>query len=147
MIRSAAALIILSVANGGADDWPAYGKDPARSTVTDESLTFPLTEAWVYTSAQPPSPAWPEPGVEMSRVDFDKAFQPVVAEGLLFFGSSADDTVQALDVANGHMRWRFTAGGPIRFAPHLKAGRCFFAADDGTNGRELWKVEAVWPPR
>ncbi len=42
--------------------------------------------------------------------DFDYAPQAVSAGGRVFFGSSADDTVRALDLADGREIWRFTTG-------------------------------------
>jgi len=143
--------------------------DPARSGVTAEKLALPLAKAWEYRQPQPPAPAWPEPGKELNRLDFDRAPQPVAAAGLVYFGSSADDTVRALDAATGSPVWRFTAGGPIRFAPCVADGRLYVAADDGwvycldaRTGRQVWTFRAApaddlllgngrmisrWPPR
>ena len=131
-------------------DWPAYGADAARSGVTAEKLTFPLSKIWAYEPPQAPRPAWPEPGRELHRLDFDYAPQPVAADGLVYFGSTVDDTVRALDAATGELRWRFTTGGPIRFAPAVADGRCYVASDDGwlycldgATGEELWRFHAA----
>ena len=105
-----------------AADWPAYKADGRRSSVTPEELAFPLAERWSYKPRQSPRPAWPEPGKELNRVDFDYAYQPVAAGGLVYFGSSADDTVRALRAETGELVWRFTADGPVRFAPALARG-------------------------
>ena len=133
-----------------ADDWPTYKKDPARSGVTAESLTFPLVKKWAYEPSQPPMPAWPEPGKELHRMDFDYAFQPVAAGGLVYFGSSADDTVRALNVATGELVWRFTANGPIRFAPTIGHDKAYVASDDGwvycldaRTGELVWRFHAA----
>ena len=142
-------LALAASAVAGAD-WPAYRADAARSGTTKEKLTFPLHIDWAYTSPQPPAPAWPEPGREMHRIDFDYAFQPVIAGGLVYFGSSTDDTLRALDAATGKLKWRFTTGGPIRFAPHLADGKCYVASDDGVvycldaaTGKLAWKFRAA----
>jgi len=131
-------------------DWPAYGADAGRSHRTNETLEFPLEAAWTYVPTQPPQPAWPEPGKELHRLDFDYAPQPVVANGLVCFGSSADDTVRALDAATGQMRWHFTTGGPVRFAPALGGGRAYVASDDGwlyaldaASGTLIWKFHGA----
>ena len=131
-------------------DWPAYRADAARSGTTKEKLAFPLHIAWAYTPPQPPAPAWPEPGREMHRIDFDYAFQPVIAGGLVYFGSSSDDTLRALDAATGKLKWRFTAGGPIRFAPHIAGRKCYVASDDGfvycldaATGKLVWEFRAA----
>ena len=131
-------------------DWPMYGHDPARSATTSESLAFPLSKLWSYEPSQPPRPAWPEPGKELHRMDFDYAFQPVAAGGLLYFGSSADDTVRALNAATGELVWSFTSGGPVRFAPAIARGKAYVGSDDGwlysldaRTGKPVWTFRAA----
>ena len=118
--------------------------------MTEEKLEFPLGLSWVYESPQHPCPAWPEPSREMHRLDFDYAFQPVAVNGLVYFGSSADDTIRALEMRTGKVKWRFTTGGPIRFAPHIANGKCYAASDDGfvycldaAAGNLLWTFRAA----
>lgn len=130
--------------DGGAADWPAYKHDAARSSVTVEKVALPLAASWTW-QGQPPRPAWGEPGRSLNPLDFDYAAQPVVAGGMVVLGSSADDTVRAFDAETGAPRWQFTCGGPVRFAPQLDGGRCYFAADDGFvrcleagTGAEIW---------
>ena len=118
---------VVSAASLSAADWPCYSADTARTSASTQRLAFPLTSAWTYHPVQPPAPAWPEPGREQHRLDFDYAFQPVVAGGRVFFGSSADDTVRALGLADGQVQWQFTAGGPIRFAPAYADGNLYVA--------------------
>ncbi|MDA0840622.1 MAG: PQQ-binding-like beta-propeller repeat protein [Planctomycetota bacterium] len=137
-----------------ADDWPAYRHDIRRSGVTEEELNFPLNEKWSFENLRPPSPAWDEPGVEMNRLDFDYALQPVVSDGLVFFGSSTDDTVRAIETMSGKVRWRFTTNGPVRFAPQIDDGRCHFASDDGLaycldakSGTLLWSFRTAFDSR
>ncbi|MCF7675454.1 MAG: PQQ-binding-like beta-propeller repeat protein [Akkermansiaceae bacterium] len=113
-----------------ADDWPCFRKDERRSAATSEALSFPLTAAWAYRGAAP-RPAWPEPGRTVNWFDFDYACQPVSAGGVVVFGSSAEDTVYALGENDGRIIWKFTADAPVRFAPHLAGGMCYFASDDG----------------
>lgn len=142
---------LLSIATAvSAADWPAYRGDASQSGVTSETLAFPLTQVWQYRPAQAPRPAWPEPGRHMHRTDFDYAFQPVAAGGLVFLASSADDTLRALDAKSGAERWHFTARGPLRFAPQVAGGRCYFAGDDGyvycleaATGRLVWEFRAA----
>ena len=133
-----------------AADWPAYKADAARSGVAGEALQFPLQNVWKYEPARGPAPAWPEPGRELHRLDFDYAFQPVVAGGIVCFGSSADDTVRALDAASGKLKWKFTTGGPIRFAPAMADGKTYLASDDGSlyclnaaTGKLVWRFRAA----
>jgi len=144
-------LINCSMASpGGATDWPCYQNDARRSGVSSEKISMPLANTWVYEPAQPPRPAWPEPGRELHRIDFDYAPQPVIAQGLVIFGSSADDTVRALDAASGELRWQFTTAGPVRFAQHVVDGKCYVASDDGFlycldagSGNLVWKFLAA----
>jgi outer membrane protein assembly factor BamB len=135
---------------GWSADWPAYRADAARSGATSEHLEFPLAPVWEYQPSQAPSPAWPEPGREMHRIDFDYAFQPVIAGGLVYFGSSTDDTLRALDAVTGKLKWRFTTGGPVRFAPHIAGRTCYVAGDDGVvycldaaTGKLVWEFRAA----
>ncbi len=128
-----------------ADDWPAYRRDAKRSAVTSETIRFPLHRQWSYRTAQSPQPAWPEPGRAYNALDFDNAFVPVVASGIVYFGSSGDDAVRAVDATTGELKWSFVTGAPIRFAPHIDAGKLYVASDDGcvycldaANGKELW---------
>ncbi len=114
-----------------ADEWPMVQHDPGRSGITAEDLRFPLAPVWRYMPANPPLPAWSQPGKELHRMDFDYAFQPVAAGGLVYFASSSDDTVRAVDAATGKRVWRFAADGPIRFAPSISGGRAFVGSDDG----------------
>ena len=112
-------------------DWPMYKADAARSSTTSATLKLPLEKAWTSSPPQTPRPAWPEPGKEAHSMDFDYAFQPVAAAGTVCFGSSADDTVRALDATTGDLRWTFTCNGPVRFAPALFDGNVYVASDDG----------------
>ena len=146
---SLVAAMALSVALSGplaADDWPAYRHDLARSGVTAEQLPTPLHRQWTHQPAHAPMPAWPEPGRELHRIAFDYVFDVVAANGLAYYGSSADGKVYALDLATGLVPWSFLTEGPVRFAPAVENGRVFVASDDGFlyclsagAGELLWK--------
>ncbi len=133
-----------------ADDWPAFDRDPQRSAASSETLKLPLEIVWSYESAQRPRPAWSEPGRTANMFEFDLAFQAVSAGGLVYFGSSADDTVYALNATDGKIKWTFTTGAPVRFAPQIADGNCIFASDDGwlyclnaATGGSVWKVRVA----
>jgi outer membrane protein assembly factor BamB len=146
-------LILLGSAASAAD-WPTYRHDVARTGATSESLAAPLAMDWVYVSVHPPRPAWPRPAVrpregweQRHRVIFDDAFQVAVSGELVYFGSSADNKVYALDAATGRQRWSFFTGGPIRLAPTVSGNRVLVGSDDGFvyclkagDGKVLWKV-------
>ena len=129
------AAIVLSISPfAGAADWPTYLANSERGAVTAEALSFPLKQAWVRTVKHAPRPAWPPPANVPNLdeiVHFDRAFQPVVAGGLLYFGSSVDDTVYCIDAATSKPKWSFTTEGPIRLAPVIAEGRALVASDDG----------------
>ena len=120
-------LVVGSPWCAAAKDWPTYRGDAARSGWTDESLPAGLALRWSYHPRHPPQPAWPRE----ERVQFDRAFHVAVAGGLVFFGSSADGKVYALDAAGGTERWSFFTDGPVRLAPTVHRDRVFVASDDG----------------
>ena len=126
-----------------AADWPMYRADSARSSYTSEQLPEGLMLQWTYQSPHPPTPAW----LTRNRQQFDRAYQPVVAGGALYYGSSADCKVYALDAVTGKTRWIFFTDGPVRFAPVVWQDRLFVTSDDGhlycltaTDGQLLWKL-------
>ena len=112
-----------------------------------------MSPSWTYRTSSAPQPAWPEPGKELHRLDFDFCFEPVVSQGLVLFGSSADDSLRALDLKTGELRWRIATGGPIRFAPAVVEGRCYVTSDDGqvyclelSTGKLKWKFRGGLDP-
>jgi len=125
---------------GQAGDWPTYGHDYARRSVTDQTLTWPLHASWIFQTRHQPRPAWPNPAPQdywhrLNKLEptmtFDRAFQVVGADGTLYFGTSADDQVIALDARTGRRLWTFIAQGPIRLAPTVHEGRVYVGSDDG----------------
>ena len=127
-----------------AADWPTYRGDAERSSYTAETLPGELSLQWTYASGHAPQPAW---SGRDTRTPYDRAYHPVVAEGLLVFGSSADCRIHALDAATGAARWTFFTDGPVRFAPVLWEDRVLAVSDDGhlycltaAEGRLVWKI-------
>src|SRR3954465_8985608 len=100
---SVAILYGITCASLSAADWPTYMHDNGRSGVTAESLPLPLSERWVCRSPVPPQPAWPDPqpNAEMHKMKFDDAFYTVAVGDTVYFGSSVDHQVHALDAATG----------------------------------------------
>ncbi len=128
-----------SIENG---DWPQYRADAGRTGYTPAPLPETLSLSWKREQGAP-DPAWT--GVH-TRMTFDHAYQPVVSGKTLFYGSSVDCRVYAVDTENGRVRWTFTTGGPVRFAPAVWRDRLFVVSDDGhlyclaaKTGRELWR--------
>lgn len=130
-----------------AADWPQYKNDAARSGYTAEALPSNLKQAWVLKCRQAPIPAWPNVGNQ--RMLFDFAYQPVIAGNTLYYGSSADCQLHAIDVKTGKEKWTFFTNAPIRFAPIVHQGLVFVASDDGclyavntVDGKLAWKLRA-----
>ena len=133
----------------GPGSWPGYRCDNARSGACPEGLPTPLHLQWTYVPRHKPRPAWPEPCKEVHHLAFDYAPQVAIAHGLVFFGSSADHKVYAVELATGRERWSFFTGGPVRFAPAVWRDRVFAASDDGrlyclsaSDGKLLWRFKA-----
>jgi outer membrane protein assembly factor BamB len=143
-----------------AGDWPTYRHDNARSAVTAEPVKPPLTQCWVYQPRHAPEPAWSEPNprpvggwygqTELRRVHFDDAFHVAVSGGGVYFGSSADGQVVALDAKTGRERWSLLTGGPVRLAPTVWRNKVYIGSDDGcvyclrtSDGNEQWKFRAA----
>lgn len=134
---------LLFAVNIQAADWPMYRADAERSGYTPEQLPERLALRWSYQSSHAPMSAWPT----RNRQQFDRAYQPVIADGVLCYGSSADCKLYALDAATGKSRWTFFTDGPVRFAPVIWRDRLFVASDDGylyclavKDGQLLWKL-------
>lgn len=130
--------LVFTCALAGAGDWPTYRHDAARSGITAEALRPPLVECWRFVSRVAPDPAWEAPRdvpvegiLELGRTRFDDAHHVAVADGRVYFGTSGDGRLCALDVATGKKVWARHAGGPVRLAPSFSDGRVYFGADDG----------------
>ncbi|MFW6106815.1 MAG: PQQ-binding-like beta-propeller repeat protein, partial [bacterium] len=128
----------------GSVDWPTYRGDAGRSGYTEGTLADDLTVHWRFTARHAPRPAW---SGRDTRMPFDRAMHPVVSDGRVFFGSSVDCKVYALDAATGDERWHFFCDGPIRFAPAVDGDRLFVVSDDGhlyclatADGSLLWRI-------
>jgi len=147
-----------------AADWPTAGGDIRRTNVSADALALPLVEGWRHAPPHAPRPAWPESPAKQDvyrkvyglspTVTFDRAFQPVIAQGRLYYGSSADDAVRCLDAASGKPLWAYVAEGPVRLAPTVHSGKVYFGSDDGcvycleaADGSLVWKHRPVEPDR
>jgi hypothetical protein len=124
-----------------AADWPMWRCDAARSGASEEVLPAELHLQWMR-QLPPPSPAWPDE----PRLAMDWTYEPVVAGHTMFVPCSAGDSLVALDIETGQLRWRFYAQGPVRLAPAAWQGRVYFVCDDGylyclagDDGKLLWK--------
>ena len=143
------ALLLLAF-TAAAEDWPTFMHDRARSGVSGEVLQFPLNELWSYTPPAEPVRAWPspQPGYnELPKLAFDDATHVAMAGDTVYFGSSVDNGIHAVDARTGAKRWTFFTEGPVRLAPTVAGGRVFAGSDDGLvycldakDGRLVWSA-------
>ena len=145
-------LTLLLCRAAGAEDWPTYMHDNARSGITAEELALPLSLHWQITPPAPHKPAWPGPQKgyrEQKKLVFDDSFATVVVGGTVYFGSSVDSRIYAIDAATGKTRWSFATGGAVRLAPSVDSGKVYAGSDDGyaycleaESGKLIWQVRA-----
>ena len=145
-----------------ASDWPVYMHDAQRSGVTADGIGTNLAPAWVYPRTARPARAWADEAKKDGSVDvpsqrafkqrnlFDGVNHVAVAQGLLFFGSATEHTVNCLDAFTGEPRWTFFTDGPVRMAPTWAANRVYAGSDDGSaycleaaTGKLIWKHAAA----
>jgi outer membrane protein assembly factor BamB len=153
----------INAASTKAEDWPTFNHDGHRSGVTNERLELPLKEAWLFKVIHRPKPSWPPPARQdfwhrhynlRATVTYDRAFHVVGVGEKVFFGSSVDDKVYALDAKTGQELWTFFTEGPIRLAPAISDNRVYVASDDGNvyclsadEGSLIWKYKVTEPNR
>ncbi len=149
----------LVATKAAAQSWSTYRHDNRRSGVTDCELAFPLTEQWVRRSELPPQAAWTGPakwdawagnsGLQSMR-NFDPCFFVTAGDGKVFFGSSVDDAVHAIDASTGREVWVYFTGAAVRFPPTINDGLAYFGSDDGNvyccdaeHGELRWRKRAA----
>lgn len=132
---------LLSVAVVQGADWPMARHDARRSGSGVEELAEDLHPQW-RRSLPPLVPAWPD----QPKMQFDRAYDPVVVGRTLYLASSRHDWVAAFDTRTGKETWRYFAEGPVRFAPLVHRDRIYFTSDDGhlyclkaADGSLVWK--------
>jgi len=128
------AVLLLSAVLWGsvqAGQWSTYRANPMRSGAIENTVGPTLSLQWKYVPVHPPKPAWPLPSEEMPRMHNDNAYHTVVANGMVYWGSSVTNKVYAVDAARGKLQWSFVTEGPIRFAPTISNKRVYVGSDDG----------------
>jgi outer membrane protein assembly factor BamB len=126
-------------------DWPTWRYDHNRSASTPEQLADKLYLQWqVKYSAR--IPVWDDP-LNQNLMQFDRIFEPIVADNKIFLGFNDQDKVVALDINSGKELWHYYADGPVRFPLTALKGNVYFISDDGyiyciksDNGSLVWKV-------
>ncbi len=115
----------------GADDWPTYRGDNARSG------------QGVAAVADDPQPVW-------SRALGSRLSAPISADGKVFVCAVDRHQVMALDLSSGATCWTFTTGGRVDSPPTYWQGRVIFGSADGTvqclsaaDGKLVWRYDAA----
>jgi outer membrane protein assembly factor BamB len=113
-------------------DWRTYRHDSARTGRTSAAIPGQPRLIWQL-------PA--QPDAEPSA--------PVCAGGLVFIGRS-NGSVQALEAANGQIRWRAYTGGGVRYPPTIAGDLALAGSDDGwayafraATGAPVWRFRAA----
>ena len=115
------------VSSSSALDWPAFHGNAQRSGYTSEAVTGELKLTWSLKMPHAPTPAWSRNG----RIRYDDVFQPVVADGTVYFGDHAEGLLRAIDLKTGREKWTFQTNGPIRCAPAVWKNSVVIGSDDG----------------
>ncbi len=127
-----------------AEDWPMWRYDAGRTASSSEELTDELYLQWVkhYT---PREQVWDDP-LNNDLMQFDKVFEPIAVDGILYIGFNDQDKVVALNSATGYEIWTFYADGPVRLPLVYNKGKIYFTSDDGylycisaKEGSLIWK--------
>ena len=126
-------------------DWPMWRYDFGRTASTPEQLADKLYLQWQvkYSARQP---VWDDP-LNQNLMQFDRIFEPIVADNKIFLGFNDQDKVIALDINSGKEIWHFYADGPVRFPLAAFKGNVYFISDDGYcyclnagTGSLVWKL-------
>lgn len=110
---SALAGLVAALALPAAADWTSFRGDAALSGVAREPLPAGLEPLWTFEAAD---------GFEGTAA---------IAGGTVYVGS-LDGNLYALDLENGKLRFKYTAGGEIKSSPAVAAGTVYFGDEAGT---------------
>ncbi len=167
-IRTLACLLFLAAnVAAPAADWPMWRFDANRSAASPHGLPGNLQLHWTREYA-PRVQVWDDP-LNHDLMQYDRVFEPVVADGRMFLGFNDSDKLVALDTKTGAELWRFYTEGPLRLPPAVSEGRVYATSDDGflycvnaADGALIWKfrggpsaqkvignkrVVSAWPAR
>jgi len=76
-----------------------------RTGYTPQELTPPYCILWAHAVRHKPRPAWKEPAWEPQRIDFDYAYAVSGQGDTVYYASSSDHALHALDLATGREKW------------------------------------------
>uniref|UniRef100_UPI002608713D outer membrane protein assembly factor BamB family protein n=1 Tax=uncultured Gimesia sp. TaxID=1678688 RepID=UPI002608713D len=126
-------------------DWPMWRGNIERTGVTSEVLPDQLHLNW---SRRLPlyQVAWPNE----ERLQYDLAYEPVSVGNRILVGSPLMGSLTAFDAKTGEVSWKFSANGPVRFAPVVSGENVMLGSDDGylyclnlSDGVLRWKIKGA----
>ncbi|MBZ0254709.1 PQQ-binding-like beta-propeller repeat protein [bacterium] len=136
------------ILNAASADWPMWRYDAGRSAASPQELPEEMHLQWIREYPQL-KPTWDDP-LNRDLMQFDTIYEPIAANGMLYFGSNAYDRVIALNAETGEEAWSFQTDGPVRFAPVAYQGDVYFVSDDGylycvdgASGEEQWRYRPI----
>lgn len=123
-------LLLLVAVAAGAEDWPTFHRDAARSGVS--------AEAWTKATLQV---AW------AAAVDEESVDASPAAVGDRVYVGTACGAVVCLNAGDGAIVWRSPTGGAVMSSPAVADGRVFVGSADrclygfsAADGKQLWQV-------
>ncbi len=132
-------------------DWSMWRFDHGRSASTPEQLADNLYLQW-QVKYSPRIPVWDDP-LNQNLMQFDRVFEPVVADQKIFLGFNDQDKVIALDINSGKELWHYYTDGPVRMPLAAYNGHIYFTGDDGmlycldaNSGSPVWKISLAPAP-
>ena len=132
-------------------DWSMWRFDHGRSAATPEQLADNLHLQW-RVKYSPRIPVWDDP-LNQNLMQFDRLFEPIVADNKIFLGFNDQDKVIALDINSGTELWHYYADGPVRMPMVAHNGHIYFTSDDGNcyclnadKGSLVWKKSLAPAP-
>ena len=106
---------LVGSAAANAADWPMWRFDAGRAASSPEELAPEMYLQWIR-QYEARRLAWDD-AVNQDRMPFDKVFEPIIANGMLFVGFNDADKLAAFDLQTGEERWAFYVDGPVRLPP------------------------------
>ncbi|MCA9151658.1 MAG: PQQ-binding-like beta-propeller repeat protein, partial [Planctomycetales bacterium] len=115
--------------SGSGADWPAWRYDAGHTASAPDALGDDLQLEWTRTLS-PRRTVWDDP-LNQDMMQYDRIFEPIAMNGLLFVNFNDADKVVAYDLKDGAERWTFYTDGPVRFPAVAHGEEVSFVSDDG----------------
>ncbi len=140
--------VLLLVSECLPEDWPMWRYDAGRTAASSEELSDNLHMHWVqHFTAR--IPVWDDP-LNNDLMQYDRVFEPVILDTILFVGFNDCDKVAAFDLRTGRQKWEFFTDAPVRLPLAGWKNKIYFTSDDGNlyclsaeKGDVLWKFEGA----